>query len=324
MTHPAPAPSLVADIGGTNTRVALVKGSELQTETIQRFRNADYGGLEEVLHSYLQNHALAECHATCVAIAGPVSGHSGRLTNLDWEISTQALSEITKSPNSFIINDLQAQGHALGGLSDTAVRQVITGHEPPERSTKLVIGIGTGFNIAPVYDGALGRAVPASEAGHMTLTARTEKEAGLISFLTMQETTPAIEDALSGRGVENIYRWVTRDAPDAQPRSAADILGAVETNSDPFAQKTAEIFISLLGRVAADLTLAILPFGGVYFVGGVARAFSGHFDKMGLIDAFHDKGRFSAFMEQFPAYVVEDDFAALTGCARYLSDARGS
>ena len=37
--------------------------------------------------------------------------------------------------------------------------------------------------------------------------------------------------------------------------------------------------------------------------------------------AFRDKGRFSPLMAEFPVSIIEDDFAALTGCARRLAGA---
>lgn len=40
---------------------------------------------------------------------------------------------------------------------------------------------------------------------------------------------------------------------------------------------------------------------------------------MGFAENFRDKGRFSAFMDDFPVCIVEDDYAALTGCAAYLA-----
>ena len=40
---------------------------------------------------------------------------------------------------------------------------------------------------------------------------------------------------------------------------------------------------------------------------------------MGLNAAFRDKGRFSDFLADFAVFVVEDDFAALTGCAAHLA-----
>jgi glucokinase len=40
------APNLVADLGGTNTRVALADGPALRDGSIRRFRNADHAGLD--------------------------------------------------------------------------------------------------------------------------------------------------------------------------------------------------------------------------------------------------------------------------------------
>ena len=45
--------TLVADIGGTNTRVALASGPTLQPGSIRRYRNAEAGSLSEVFQSYL-------------------------------------------------------------------------------------------------------------------------------------------------------------------------------------------------------------------------------------------------------------------------------
>ena len=63
-----------------------------------------------------------------------------------------------------------------------------------------------------------------------------------------------------------------------------------------------------------------LPFGGLYLIGGVARAMTPYMQEFGLTEAFRDKGRFGEFMHSFSLHVVEDDFAALTGCAAYLAN----
>jgi glucokinase len=75
----------------------------------------------------------------------------------------------------------------------------------------------------------------------------------------------------------------------------------------------------MLGVVSGDLALTTLPFGGVWLVGGLARAFAPYLQDFGFVEAFRDKGRFSGFMEQFGLGVVEDDNAALTGCASHLA-----
>jgi len=45
--------ALVADIGGTNTRVALADSATVRTNTIKRYANSAYSGLAAVLEQYV-------------------------------------------------------------------------------------------------------------------------------------------------------------------------------------------------------------------------------------------------------------------------------
>ena len=74
-----------------------------------------------------------------------------------------------------------------------------------------------------------------------------------------------------------------------------------------------------MGTVTGNLSLIHLPFGGVYLVGGIARAVAPWLGEFGFADAMRDKGRFAGFMKNFPVYLIEDDYAALTGCAFRLA-----
>ena len=96
-------------------------------------------------------------------------------------------------------------------------------------------------------------------------------------------------------------------------------MAAIAAGADPVAETTGRTFVRLLGTVTGDLALTHLPFGGVFLIGGVARAFTDHFERFGFAEAFRDKGRFSSFMRQFAVSIIEDDYAALEGCAQYLS-----
>lgn len=100
---------------------------------------------------------------------------------------------------------------------------------------------------------------------------------------------------------------------------AADIMAALAAG-DAIARDTARLYVHLLGAELGNLALIHLPFGGLYLIGGVARAMMPYMQEMGLADSFRDKGRFAEFMESFSVQVVEDDFAALTGCAAYLAN----
>ena len=64
--------SLVADVGGTNTRVALARGDRIDTASVRRFSNADHAGLASVIESYVAEMDGVDCNAAAVAVAGPV------------------------------------------------------------------------------------------------------------------------------------------------------------------------------------------------------------------------------------------------------------
>ncbi|NNE87791.1 MAG: glucokinase, partial [Silicimonas sp.] len=111
--YPANTLSLVADVGGTNTRVALAEGTVLLPETVKKYRNSDYPGLDTVLELYVQEKEV-DCTAAAAAIAGPVRDGKGTLTNLDWSIDADTLARATRAEKVSVLNDLQAQGFGVG------------------------------------------------------------------------------------------------------------------------------------------------------------------------------------------------------------------
>ena len=311
---------LVADVGGTNTRVALAAGPKLRTDTIERFRNSEYPGLETVLRAYMENQSINDIDGASVAVAGPVRDGRGVMTNLDWSIDRETLIRATGAERVAVLNDLQAQGHALGLIDEANLRTIVPGPEPVANASRLVIGVGTGFNAAPVHDTLQGKFVPPSEAGHANLPIRTEEDLRLCHFVETAHGFPAIEDVLSGRGLERVYRWHAVEADAPAERSAADIMAACSTGDDPIAAASVATFIRLLGTVCGNLSLVHLPFGGLYLVGGVARAMAPHMHSFGFAEAYRDKGRFAGFMQNFAVHIVEDDYAALTGLISHLEN----
>ncbi|MEO1238223.1 MAG: glucokinase [Pseudomonadota bacterium] len=309
---------LVADIGGTNTRVALSDGPSLRTDTVRRYKNSAFDGLEAVLSAFMQDFAPCDVEGACIAVAGPVRDGKAHLTNRDWAIDADTVARPTGAKIISVLNDLAAQGHALGHIDEDQLRWLAPGvaSASPDR---LVIGVGTGFNCAPVHDGAFGRLVSAAEAGHANLPIRTEEDLELLRFVETAHGFPAIEDVLSGRGLERVDEWLSIRAGTPEKRSGADIVAACKAGSDARADHAVRIFTRMLGTVAGNLSLVHLPFGGVFLIGGVVQALAPLMIPMGFSAAFTDKGRFSDFMEQFPIAVVEDDYAALVGCAACLS-----
>ena len=323
-THAANTTCLVADIGGTNTRVALAVGADLIADTISKYKNSTHNSLQDVLTKFIAEQGHVDCAAACVAVAGPVRDGVGALTNLDWVIDRDTLKSATKAENVAILNDLQAQGHALDHLPEDKVEPVFSGPKGDDHSAKLVIGIGTGFNAAVVFDSDRERLVPPSESGHANFPIRSDADMDIARFIARSHEFPAVDDVLSGRGLERIYAWHRDVAGETGGLDAAEIMVRVGDGSNPAAVAAAKDFTRILGNVAGDLALIHLPYGGIFLVGGVARAFAAYLDQFGFRQAFRDKGRFDGFMDNFSVAIVNDDWAALIGCARHMATFLGN
>lgn len=311
--------ALIADIGGTNTRVALARGGTLVTDTIRRYRNAEYDGLDAVLTRYLDETGSVNCTGVCVDLAGPVRDGVGVMTNLDWVVDQSTLGCATTSDKRIVINDMQAQAYALPALSPAQTPVLLDGPTAPASGSKLVVNVGTGFNAAVLLNTGSGPFVPPSECGHAALPVRDPDDHALAQVLAASHGFAAIEDALSGRGLERVYAFTAERMGHPATRTGHEVIAAAADGADPVAQAAVAHFCRLLGRVAGDLALVHLPFGGIYLVGGMARAVAPFARAGGFADAFRDKGRFGGFMDSFSVSVVEDDYAALQGCATHLA-----
>ena len=307
--------SLVADIGGTNTRVALARGPVVDRGTVTRYANADHADLSVVLDRYLADTGVdaGQISGVCVAAAGPVHDGVATLTNLDWRIDRDTLGRTLSAGSVAVLNDLQAQGHAIGQIDAADLHQVVAQPEVSPLAAKLVIGLGTGFNACPVFDTAAGRFVPPSEAGHVSLPSCGGAMDDLIAAMMRDFGFASVEEVMSGRGISYLHKVLH-----GQGLDPATIMAQLEAG-DAAAVTTGRAFVRIMGTVVGDLALNHLPFGGIYLVGGVSRAFAPWLGPMGMAQAMRDKGRFSEFMGQFGVFVVTDDYAALTGCAAHLS-----
>ncbi|NPD15622.1 ROK family protein [Xinfangfangia sp. D13-10-4-6] len=321
--------AILADIGGTNTRVALSEAGKVVAGSIRRFPNGEYKARGEdiaaVLRDYLQGSG-ASVEGVCVAAAGPVQDGVATMTNLDWVMDADKLRRATGAARVSILNDLQAQGHALGHIPDTALRPLIDGAAIPGQ-TMLVVGLGTGVNAAPVYGQGAARVVPPSESGHMNMPVRNEEDFALMRFiealLHQRGEIPhcGVEEVLAGRGLANLYSFATRQTGTPGAKSSAEILALLAEN-DPAALAAARLYSHILAGFLADLALSYLPWGGIYLIGGMARAMTPWFGTNAIADAFREPRRVDLLTHAFRVSVVEDDYAALTGCAAWLEASR--
>src|SRR5579862_4806968 len=187
---PSPAPhaksnlALVADIGGTNARFALIApgGHEIVAPII--LRCADYPGVAEAAQAYLKQSASG--HKPLLAaidVAGPVVGNVAELTNHPWRIEAPAVRRALGLDRLELVNDFAALAHAVPRLGPGDRKMIRPGTADP-KSAIAILGPGTGLGAAAVLpDGSGGWLPLASEGGHMTLAAVDEREDRILAAL---------------------------------------------------------------------------------------------------------------------------------------------
>ena len=277
---------LVADVGGTNTRVALADASGVQPGTVA---------------------------ALCTAVAGPVRGERAKLTNFDWMIDAADLRAATGANPVHLINDLQAQGHALDDLPEGAVMPLFPGRPAPSEAPRLVLNLGTGCNVAAVHRVGGRLFVPAAESGHSDLPHATGRTGALLDHLRSLQPHLPVEAALSGPGLANIHAWIS-----GTRRSPAEIVADYEAGAAE-AHEALSLFARLLGTVAGGFALHHLPMGGLFLSGGTARAVAPHLAALDFLEAFVARGPYTGIVRAIPVSLITDDSFALSGCARYLA-----
>jgi glucokinase len=289
---------LVADIGGTNTRLALARDGVVDAASILRYSNDDYPAFLELVHAYLADTGNPPITKAAIAMAGPVSAKGARLTNRDWWVDVGMMSPVTQGGPVRFLNDLKALGFALNGMKDGELAPILPvpdGHVGNSQS--LVIGIGTGFNVSPVLrennrttclDAEFGHTgLPASVASH--LKTLIGEQAGRFE---------TVEHCFSGRGLAAI-----RQAAGAQGHKAACI-------QDTYAR--------MMSALARELVLAFMPLDGLFFAGSVARAVLETESCLVFAETFSQPHALRSDLSAVPVGLITNDFAPLNGCAEYL------
>jgi glucokinase len=306
---------LLADIGGTNVRFAVLRGDG-RIEGHEAWLTALYPDFGSAVKAYAGLTGLRlPLGGAAVCAAGPVVGDAIKLTNCAWAISKAEIAAVTGG-RVHLVNDFAAVAQALPVLTDTDVLQ-IGGSAPLAHAPKVALGPGTGLGVASaVFDGARWVAVP-GEGGHVDLAPTNDRELAVVFQLMRERGHVAAEDAVSGLGLENVYLAIASlDGVKLKAKPvAADIAKAARAKTDAVAVEAVALFTGWLGSVAGNLALTLGAKGGVYIVGGIVAQWGDLFDAKLFRRRFEAKGRIKYFLEPIPCYLVTAKDLAFRGLA---------
>jgi glucokinase len=312
-----PFPVLIGDIGGTNARFSLIEHAGAEARRMPNVHTADFPSIDDAIESAVVRQAGARPKSAVLALAGPITGDRVQLTNCPWVVEPKksiarfGLSEV------ILLNDFEAQSLALPDLGPADVERLGGGAAVAER-TRVVLGPGTGLGAGALVH-ARGIWVPVpGEGGHIDLSPVSDRDFAIWPHVERQNGRVGAETLLCGSGMVRLYRAVCAadgvgaefDTPEAVTSS-----GVAGTNRQ--AAETLSLFAVHLGRVAGNLALIFMAYGGVYLAGGITARIASVLKAGGFRDAFIAKWPHEGLLGRMATAIITKEDAALAGIAAF-------
>jgi glucokinase len=309
---------LMADIGATNTRCALLddKGQELASE---EFKNADFSGVEPLLSAYLENRRSTDRpRRAALAVAAPILGDDVDMLNIDWRFSQAELKEQLGLSQLVVCNDFAAIAWGLPHFGPDDLRKIGRGRSSA-RATLAAIGPGSGLGVGALVPAADGWAVLAGEGGHVSMPALTSEEAEVIASIRARyDGHCSAERVLSGPGLVNLYVALAERVGRGQPTVTPRDVTMLARQGEPLARKAQAMFFEMLGTVAGDLALTTGALGGVFIAGGIVPQVLDAFANSEFRERFESKGRYRDYLGGISTHVIVARHPAFTGLRSLL------
>lgn len=322
--------TIVGDIGGTNTRLALFRSaSERLFE--RSYPSADHPSLEAAVEKFItearkQLGPDIKPQRACFGVAGPVENDTSRVTNLPWFVEARKMEQRLGIPRVSLLNDFQAAALGVTILKDEDVIALGGGPRNP-RGPIVVCGAGTGLGEAFLFWNATDnryQVIP-SEGGHVDFTPRTALETGLFSYMLGRYGRVSYERVLSGAGIADIFGFLSNE-PSCRPLVHEETRAAMVTEdpaavitrmglagTDPVCVMALNVFCCALGGLAGNLGLTMLATGGVYIAGGIAPRIASILQNGAFRESFEGKGRMQPLVARLPAFLVMNKDVGLLG-----------
>ena len=314
--------SVVADVGGTNIRLAVCCDKTGQMSQIRTFACAEFLTLDAALFQYFSTLA-DKVSALCLAIACPVDDDLVAMTNLSWQFSKKALKEKLQLQHLFVINDYTAISLAVPFLEDDNKVQIGEG-EATLNGVTAVFGPGTGLGVAHLVHSGQKWISLDGEGGHVSFASNSREQADVLLLLQEQFGHVSAERLLSGQGLVNIYHAICRlEGKQVLFHEPKQVSEAAINNECALCVRSLTLFCQAMGSFAGNLALNLSCSGGVYIAGGIVPRFIEFFKNSEFRLFFEAKGRFQSYLTHIPTYLITHDHPGLLGAMVYQQQELG-
>lgn len=303
--------ALLADIGGTNARFALLMDGVIGPVSVLPV--ADYPSVTAAVGAFLGDRRP---DIAVIGAAGPVRGDVVPMINAGRTVDAADLRASFSLHTVRLVNDFEALAWALPALTPADLLPL--GPHPETRpGTLCVVGPGTGFGVAALIRHPAGDTAVATEGGHASIAAEDKRDEAIIRVLRDRFGQVSIERILSGPGLLNLYHAVGLvDGLVLRERTNAEIVQHAVAGTCDASVATLNTFCAFLGSVAGNAALSFGALGGVFLGGGIPARFPDFLARSPFRARFEAKGRMRAYVEAVPTALITHERPAFLGLRR--------
>lgn len=311
--------SLVADVGGTNARFAIVDEAG-EISAVQVLAAKDYQQFSDALQYFMDGVGINEWQRAAIAVAAPVHASSFGFANSHWYIVKREVEALLGCSTVRWLNDFEAQALGVLTLQQEQLIEVKSGNIH-ERGNKLVIGPGTGIGVAALVANGDAWVPVVGEGGHAAFAPNSELELAVHARLLKQYDYIAWENLISGSGLPLLYKTLAQVlALPVQCKTAADISNAAYgPNPEPLAQQAMQMFFRQLGHICASAALMMGSIGGIYLTGGILPKLHNELLASDFVNSFTRHKLPAGYLSEMPIYLNMDEHLGLRGAAYGLA-----
>lgn len=311
---------VAVDIGGTNARFALAEITADGTINVGEpitLGTSDYVSLQSAWAAFAERVEGEVPRAAAIAIAGPVTGQTVRMTNNSWVLHTGSLDEQLGIDKVTVLNDFGAVAHAVAVAPEEQFVHLAGPDEPlPDKGTITVMGPGTGLGIAHFMrhgDGSYH--IQATEGAHTDFAPIDHVDDVMLARLREKHRRVSTERVVSGPGIVEIYEALAQiEHRSIEQLDDRTIWTRGFSGEDQLAVAAIDRFCMTLGSTAGDYALAHGA-TGVVVAGGLGYRLREYLPESAFAERFRFKGRYESLMSKIPVKLIIQPEPGLFGAA---------
>jgi glucokinase len=306
---------MVADVGGTHTRIALFDPAANELRALTIYRNREHARFEDVIALWLEALEESAPRHCCIAVAAPPSGDRVSMVNMHWSFSCREIAGRFGFRRFRRINDFESNAYALPhlGAADT---ETLQGRCTDQPGKLAAMGPGTGLGGATLeWLGGTPRAT-ACEPGQMGLSPATAMELELFRLLLLRHRDIHAELLVSGPGLQRIHAGLAELRGErAEELIPAEISARALSGADELCGAALSAFCALLGSACGDFVLGSGAYGGLYLAGGIVPGMIPFLRASAFRQRFREKGAMCERLAGVPIRVITRALPGLLGAA---------